>query len=101
MHDGDILREGVRMLAHALMEAEVETHVAAAPHERTATRTGQRNGCRERAWDTRGNRSRGSVGDAHQVTGPATSGVAWGQAEAGRSWGTARSAMLAVQTPAR
>ena len=25
MHDGDILREGVRMLAHALMEAEVET----------------------------------------------------------------------------
>ena len=53
MHDGDILREGVRMLAHALMEAEVETHVGAAPHERTATRTGQRNGYRERAWDTR------------------------------------------------
>ena len=24
MHDGDILREGVRMLAHALMEAEAE-----------------------------------------------------------------------------
>ena len=47
------------------------------------------------------NRSRGSVGNAHQVTGPATSGVAWGQAEAGRSWGTARSAMLAVQTSAR
>ena len=40
MHDGDILREGVRMLAHALMEAEVETHVGAAPHERTTTRTG-------------------------------------------------------------
>ncbi len=53
MHDGDILREGVRALAHALMEAEVETHVGAAPHERTATRTGQRNGYRERAWDTR------------------------------------------------
>ena len=53
MHDGDILREGVRMLAHALMEAEVETHVGAAPHERTTTRTGQRNGYRERAWDTR------------------------------------------------
>ncbi len=53
MHDGDILREGVRMLAHALMEAEVETHVGASPHERTATRTGQRNGYRERAWDTR------------------------------------------------
>jgi len=41
------------MLAHALMEAEVETHVGAAPHESTATRTGQRNGYRERAWDTR------------------------------------------------
>ena len=27
MHDGDILREGVRMLAHALMEAEVEVTV--------------------------------------------------------------------------
>jgi len=53
MHDGDILREGVRMLAHALMEAEVETHVGASPHERTAARTGQRNGYRERAWDTR------------------------------------------------
>ena len=31
------------MLAHALMEAEVETHFGADPHERTATRTGQRN----------------------------------------------------------
>ena len=48
-----------------------------------------------------GNRSRESVGNAHLVTGPATSGVAWGQAEAGRSWGTAWPAMLAVQTSAR
>ena len=47
------------------------------------------------------NRSRGSVGDAHQLTGSATSGAIWGQAGAGRSWGTARSAMFAVQTPAR
>ena len=47
------------------------------------------------------NRSRGSVGNAQLVTGPATSWVAWGQAAAGRSWGTARLAMLAVQTPAR
>ena len=30
-------------MAHALMEAAVETHVGVAPRERTATRTGQRN----------------------------------------------------------
>ena len=30
-------------MAHALMEASVETHVGVAPRERTATRTGQRN----------------------------------------------------------
>ena len=48
-----------------------------------------------------GSRPRGSVGNAHQVTGPAPSGVAWDQAVAGRSWGTARPAMLAVQTSAR
>lgn len=53
LHDGDVLREGVRALAQALMEVEVEAHVGAAPHERTVTRTGQRNGYRERAWDTR------------------------------------------------
>ena len=48
-----------------------------------------------------GNRSRGSVGNAHLVTGPATPGAAWGQAGAGRSWGTARPAMRAVHTPTR
>ena len=47
------------------------------------------------------NRSRGSVGNAQLLTGSATSGAIWGQAAAGRSWGTARLAMLAVQTPAR
>jgi putative transposase len=49
----DVLREGVRVLAEALMEAEVERHLGAAPHERTPERTGQRNGYRERGWDTR------------------------------------------------
>jgi putative transposase len=49
----DVLREGVRVLAEALMALEVEQHVGAAPHERTPERTGQRNGSRERAWDTR------------------------------------------------
>lgn len=51
--DVDFLREGVRVLAEAVMEAEVTEHLAAAPHERTPDRTGQRNGYRERQWDTR------------------------------------------------
>ena len=49
----DVLREGVRVLAEAIMELEVEQHLGAARHERTPERTGQRNGTRERAWDTR------------------------------------------------
>ena len=51
--DLDFLREGVRVLAEAVMEAEVTQHLGAAPHERTPERTGQRNGYRERQWDTR------------------------------------------------
>jgi transposase-like protein len=35
------------------MELEVEEHVGAGRHERTAGRTGQRNGYRDRNWDTR------------------------------------------------
>ena len=49
----DVLREGVRVLAEAVMALEVEQQVGAARHERTPARTGQRNGYRERAWDTR------------------------------------------------
>jgi transposase-like protein len=52
-HDADFLREGVRLLSQALMEIEVEEHVGASRHERTPGRTGQRNGYRERSWDTR------------------------------------------------
>jgi putative transposase len=51
--DADFLREGVRALSEALMELEVTQHVGAERHERTAQRTGQRNGYREREWDTR------------------------------------------------
>ena len=43
IHGGNIAREGVGAMAHALMEAAVETHVGVAPHDGTATRTGQRN----------------------------------------------------------
>jgi putative transposase len=52
-HDADILREGVRLLSQALMEMEVEEHVGASRHERSPGRTGQRNGYRERSWETR------------------------------------------------
>lgn len=49
----DVLRAGVRVRAEALMELEVEHHLGAGRHERTPERTGQRNGYRERRWDTR------------------------------------------------
>ncbi|MBF6558522.1 MAG: IS256 family transposase [Acidimicrobiales bacterium] len=49
----DFLREGVRVLSEAVMELEVTQHVGAKRHERTSERTGQRNGYRERQWDTR------------------------------------------------
>jgi putative transposase len=52
-HDPDLLKEGVRVLSQALMEMEVEEHVGAARHERSPGRVGQRNGYRERNWDTR------------------------------------------------
>ena len=51
--DADFLREGVRALSEALMELEVTEHLGAERHERTPGRTGQRNGYREREWDTR------------------------------------------------
>jgi putative transposase len=51
--DADFLREGVRVLSQALMDLEVTQHVGAERYERVAERTGQRNGHRERAWDTR------------------------------------------------
>ena len=51
--DADFLREGVRVLAQALMELELTQQLGAERHERTPSRTGQRNGYRERDWDTR------------------------------------------------
>jgi putative transposase len=49
----DVLRETVRKIAQAFMEWEVTQHVGAERHERTAERTGQRNGYRDRDGDTR------------------------------------------------
>src|SRR5215204_3413954 len=42
-----------RLLSKALVELEVTQYVGAERHERTPDRTGQRNGYREREWDTR------------------------------------------------
>ena len=51
--DIDLLREGVRILAQVLMDAEVSTQIGAELYERTEERTAQRNGYRTRTWDTR------------------------------------------------
>jgi hypothetical protein len=51
--DGDLLREGIRVPAQALMEIEVAGLLGAERHERTDDRTGYRNGSRVRTWDTR------------------------------------------------
>jgi putative transposase len=51
--DVDLLRDGVRVLAQALMETEVSSHIGAAPYERSSSRTAYRNGYRTRTWDTR------------------------------------------------
>ena len=51
--DGDVLREGIRVLSQALMETEVAGLIGAERHERTADRTAFRNGTRTRTWDTR------------------------------------------------
>ena len=53
--DVDFLREGMRVLAQAVMEAEV-TEVTGVAHGRRDpdARVTHRNGYRERRWDTRG-----------------------------------------------
>jgi putative transposase len=51
--DVDFLREGVRVLAQALMEVEVSGQIGAAHSQRTPARVAWRNGYRPRDWDTR------------------------------------------------
>jgi putative transposase len=51
--DPGFLRDGVRLLAQELMDAEVTQLVGAGLHERSEARTTYRNGYREREWDTR------------------------------------------------
>ena len=50
------MRELLALAAGRLMDAEVEALTGAAYGERSAARTNQRNGYRERAWETRAGR---------------------------------------------
>jgi putative transposase len=51
--DVDFLREGVRVLAQALMDAEVSAQIGAGHGQRVPDRVTHRNGYRLRDWDTR------------------------------------------------
>src|SRR4026209_2266579 len=66
--DGDVLREGIRVLSQALMETEVADLIGADRHERTPERTGHRNGYRMRAGGKRG----GTIGLAIPKVRPGT-----------------------------
>ncbi|MGZ5919881.1 MAG: IS256 family transposase [Hyphomicrobium sp.] len=51
--DADLLREMIGFAAHRLMELEVEGLAGAAYGEKSAERFAQRNGYRDRSWETR------------------------------------------------
>jgi putative transposase len=54
--DIDLVREMLSFAAERLMDAEVEAHTGAAHEVRDPARQVQRNGYRERVWDTRAGR---------------------------------------------
>ena len=51
--DLDVIRRSVEMVLQALIEAEATEVIGAGPHERSATRTNQRNGHRARLLSTK------------------------------------------------
>src|SRR5574339_1003920 len=51
--DADLLREMIGFAAHRLMELEVESQTGAAYGEKNPERLAQRNGYRDRSWETR------------------------------------------------
>ena len=54
--DGDLVREMLAFAADRIMEAEVEVRTGAAKGARSPLREIQRNGYRDRDWDTRAGR---------------------------------------------
>ena len=54
--DGDLVREMLAFAAERIMEAEVEARTGVAKGARTPMREVQRNGYRDRDWDTRAGR---------------------------------------------
>jgi transposase-like protein len=53
LDDPNFLREIVERVLQEMLEAEMTEHIGAAPYERSATRTGHRNGYKPRALRTR------------------------------------------------
>lgn len=51
--DLDFLRESAQLLSQLVMELEVEAQIGAGKYERSDERQTQRNGYRERSWETR------------------------------------------------
>jgi transposase-like protein len=51
--DTDFVRDLLTFAAHRLMEYEAEQHCGAGFHEKSSERTNQRNGYRDRTWQTR------------------------------------------------